>query len=527
MPAPRLLAACLLAALTVSASAADGPLVQSDDLYFLSADAQLRATIARQPNTRRAKNIILFVGDGMGISTVTAARIYQGQSASRDGASNKLAFEQLPYAALSRTYSDDSLVTDSAPSASAMMSGVKSRNGTINVNSTVAEQDCEAGLRNTTTTLAELAEIIGMSTGAVTTTRITHATPASVYAHSAGRDWEGGKAKKPTEKTPEPCIDIARQLVEMKYGDGLEVAMGGGRERFLPVEVADPEDQGATGARSDKLNLVDAWLKRYGDGGAFVWNNTQFAAVNPAKTNHLLALFERDHMKYELDRATDTGGEPSLAEMTAKAIAILRKNPKGFFLMVEGGRIDHAHHEGNAARALADAVAFDDAVKTALQQTDARDTLIVVTADHSHTLSISGYPPRGMSILGKVTNAEGKPSTAADGKPYTILSYANGPGAEQPVLDQEQKPIVDAPRKTREDISAKDTKDPNFLQQSLVPLSSETHGGEDVGIYASGPSAHLFQGVVDQQYIFHVMNYAGRIKQRAETAMRAGGLKKH
>jgi alkaline phosphatase len=306
------------------------------------------------------------------------------------------------------------------------------------------------------------------------------------------------------------CVDIARQLVEMRYGDGLEVAMGGGRAQFLPKETADPEDPNKTGARKDGRNLIDAWLKRYGDGGAFVWNQQQLQALNVAKTRHLLALFEPSHMQYEADRVRDRAGEPSLAEMTFKAISILEKNPNGFFLLVEGGRIDHAHHAGNALRALDDTVAMDEAVEAALAATDARDTLIIVTADHSHVLAMAGYPSLNNPILGLADGADGKPALAKDGKPYTTLSYANGPGA------------VDG---AREDLTHVDTTARDYRQQALVPLGSETHGGEDVPIYASGPWAHLFQGAVDQQYIFHVMNHAGRIEERAETAIRAGGLK--
>ncbi len=213
-------------------------------------------------------------------------------------------------------------------------------------------------------------------------------------------------------------------------------------------------------------------------------------------------------MQFELDRAKDPAGEPSLAEMTAKAIAILQRNPKGFFLLVEGGRIDHAHHGGNAARALEDTNAFDEAVKAALANTNARDTLIVVTADHSHVLTMAGYPSRTNPILGLADDGQGKPALGLDGKPYTTLSYANGPGA-----DPEGDP--------RENLSNVDTTAPDYKQQALVPMRAETHGGEDVPIYASGPWAHLFQGAVDQQYIFHVMNHAGRIKQRAEAATRA------
>ena len=112
-------------------------------------------------------------------------------------------------------------------------------------------------------------------------------------------------------------------------------------------------------------------------------------------------------MKYEADRANDTGGEPSISEMTRKAIELLQKNPKGFYLMVEGGRIDHAHHAGNAYRALTDTIAMAEAVKVALEMTDDKETLVIVTADHSHTMTIAGYPSRGNPILGKADTGLG------------------------------------------------------------------------------------------------------------------------
>jgi alkaline phosphatase len=210
-------------------------------------------------------------------------------------------------------------------------------------------------------------------------------------------------------------------------------------------------------------------------------------------------------MQFEADRAKDRAGEPSLAAMTTKAIDILKRNPKGFFLMVEGGRIDHAHHAGNAARALEDVVAFDEAIKAGLDATSDSDTLVIVTADHSHVLSMSGYPSRNNPILGLVDTATGQSEKALDGKPYTTLSYANGPGAN-------------ADGKPRDDLEDSDTRSVNFHQQSLVPLKAETHGGEDVPIYASGPWAHLFEGTVDQQYIFQVMNHATGLASFAEKA---------
>lgn len=480
---------------------AQDTLPQADDPYFTDAKDRLEESLRLRPNTKPAKNVILFVGDGMGVTTLTAARIHQGQKAKRDGVSNKLVFETLPYSAFSRTYSHDSQVTDSAPSASAMTTGVKSRNGTLNVNSGVAEGDCTAGLKNPVTTITEMAETAGMATGAVTTTRITHATPAALYAHVAGRDWESD-ADLPEAVVKAGCIDIARQLVEMKHGDGLDVIMGGGRDRFFPAELTDPEYPEKTGKRKDKRNLVETWLSRYSGNASFVWNRQGFNALAPETTNRVLALFEPSHMQFEADRKTDKAGEPSLAEMTIKAIQILKKNRNGYFLMVEGGRIDHAHHGGNASRALDDTIAFDDAVKAALSAVNTDETLIIVTADHSHVLSMSGYPSRNNPILGVVDDATGKPEKALDSKSYTTLSYANGPGAN-------------ADGKPRADHSHAEAQASDYRQQALVPLNSETHGGEDVPIFAIGPWAHLFHGAVDQQYIFHVMNYATRIQQRA------------
>src|SRR6185295_1715740 len=158
---------------------------------------------------------------------------------------------------------------------------------------------------------------------------------AATYAHVAGRDWESDAEMK-ADDIKAGCVDIARQLVEMRYGDGLEVAMGGGRSRFLPADASDPEYPDKKGMRKDGKDLTQAWLKRYAGASSYVWNREGFEKLDPKVAGHVLALFEPDHMQYEMDRAKDAAGEPSLAEMTVKSIEILKRNPKGFFLLVEG-----------------------------------------------------------------------------------------------------------------------------------------------------------------------------------------------
>ncbi|MCA0893390.1 alkaline phosphatase [Microbulbifer agarilyticus] len=456
-----------------------------------------------------AKNIILFVGDGMGISTVTAMRILAGQMEGQSGEEYQLSFETMPFAGLSKTYNTNQQTPDSAGTATALMAGVKTKAGVLNVDETVARGDCAASLQHPLTTVLELAENLGKSTGVVSTARITHATPAATYAKVPERGWEA--------TAPEGCKDIATQMVELAAGDGIDVAMGGGRRSFLPEEVEDLE--GKAGKRTDGVNLIDAWKARYNDGttkAVYIEDQSGFDQLEVADTDKLLGLFASSHMRYEEDRKNDKAGEPSLSHMTAKAIELLSKNDKGFFAMIESGRIDHGHHAGSAYSALTDGVEMARAVQVAMDSTSAEDTLIIVTADHSHVMTIAGYPTRGNPILGKVVgnNETGEPkenvSLAADGMPYTTISYANGLGfadlGDSTNADDRYDDPVNAGRHDLHDI---DTESPGFHQESLVPLDSETHGGEDVGVWARGPGAHLLTGTKEQNVIFHVMVHAG------------------
>jgi len=265
------------------------------------------------------------------------------------------------------------------------------------------------------------------------------------------------------------------------------------------------QEYAKSGKRSDGRDLTAEWVSTRGAKAQYVWNKAGFEAIDPAKTEYLLGLFENSHMQYEADRATDKAGEPSLTEMTEKSIKMLDKNKRGYFLHVEGGRVDHAHHAGNAQRALLDAIELAKAVKKAYEMTDPRETLIIVTADHSHTFTIAGYPHRGNNILGlsaAVPANDGDPVSndkANDGLPYTTLGYQNGPGA----VGGSSAAVS---RST--DLTSVDTTALNFLQQALVPLGSETHAGEDVAIYATGPKSSLVHGSMEQNWIYHVMKEA-------------------
>jgi alkaline phosphatase len=501
----------LLALLLAGCGATSAPLPDPRlaDPWFRSGQREARAAEERLGGVPRARSAILFVGDGMGVATVTAARILQGQLRGEPGEENALAFERLPHVALSKTYNTDAQVPDSAGTMTAMASGLKTRAGSLGVGQAVEPGDADAALRGRVATLLEEAEARGMATGIVTTARITHATPAALYAHVPERSWECD-ANLPEPLRASGFPDIARQLIEIP-GDGPEVVLGGGRAQFLPRETPDPEYPQLRGQRLDGRDLIGEWRARHPE-SSWVWDAAGFRALDPARAKRVLGLFEPSHMQWEVDRARDPGGEPSLAEMTSLALAILSRDPDGFFLMVEAGRIDHGHHAGNARRALVDTLALSDAVERALAETRGDRTLVVVTADHSHVLTLSGYPARGNPILGLVRDREGELARDALGLPYTTLGYANGPGYPGASDAQPEGPkrFPHAPRQSqpargRPDLSSVDTQDAGHLQESAVPLSAETHGGEDVAIYAGGPGAALIHGVQEQSYVYHAI----------------------
>ena len=459
----------------------------------------------------RAKNVILFVGDGMSLSTVAAARILDGQRKGAPGEENRLSWENFPSTALSKTYNTDSQTPDSAGTMSAMATGVKTRAGVLSIGQDAKRGDCAGALQSPLVTLWEMSANAGLATGVVTTTRITHATPGATMTHSADRNWEND-AEMPAGAAG--CRDIARQIVESPYAP--QVLMGGGRANFLPATEADPEYPNVKGLRKDGRNLIADWQQRHPE-GRYVWNAAQFAEA--PKNAPVLALFEPSHMHFEHDRDGDKAGEPSLAEMTRNAIERLRGNPNGFVLLVEGGRIDHAHHLGNAYRALTDTIALSEAVAAANAMTSPDDTLIIVTADHSHTLSFAGYPVRGNPILGKVKGSSGEGSdpsgyaTDATGLPYTTLNYTNGPGYVGASKEQPEGPKhfehkasgYQAAKNGRPDLTHVDTEDPDYMQESIMPLTNETHGGDDVGIWARGPGADAVRGSLEQNAIFHIL----------------------
>lgn len=464
----------------------------------------LAAAQERQAIEGPAKNVIIFIADGMDVTTSSAARILDGQNQGQPGEENYLTFESLPWTGFAKTYNTNLQVPDSAGTATAIMTGHKTKAGMINVSQTVARGDCEASLDAGLPTILEVAQATGRSSGIVSTARITHATPATVYAHAPDRDWETDK------DLPEgaACTDIASQLIETARTYDLRVALGGGRRNFLPEGTPDPEDAERNGGvRKDGRNLVEAWQdisRRHRVA------YTASALEGFGRNDRVLGLFEASHMMYEHDRQTEEANEPSIADMTRFAIENLSRDRDGFFLMVEGGRVDHAHHAGNAYRALTDTIAFDEAVEVALEMTNPEETLIIVTADHGHTMTFAGYPQRGNPITGLVrpVGADGEPLQlpvqAADQKPYTTLGYANGPGGHH---DHNTEEGAEAGRPF---INENEALSADYRQQAAVPLFSETHGGQDVAIYARGPGAHYLTGVHEQNYIYYVMENALR-----------------
>ncbi|KAI1285239.1 Alkaline phosphatase, tissue-nonspecific isozyme [Halotydeus destructor] len=435
-------------------------------------------------NGQKAKNLILFLGDGMGMTTITAGRVYAGERDKLPSPeSNYLSFERFPFTSLAKVYNADQLVPDSASTASAILTGVKANYNCAGVSGEVAENDCPKSLEEEarTTTFFQWAQNEGKATGFITNTRVTHATPSAIYAHMPSRSWE--------TEAPSGCKDTASQLVQELPGRDIRLILGGGAERFLPVEEG--------GVRNDSKNLLNQWLERkrslVGSRAQLLRTKEDLESAPLDQLDYVMGLFSSNHLMYELDRqVSGDKSEPSLSELVRSALTFMDKYKKqdGYVLFVEGGKIDLSHHQNWAARSLEEVYQLNQAIQVAINLTSVQDTLIVVTADHSHGLTINGYAKRGTPILGNA----GLDDTKVN---YPTLIYATGPGYVE----------TDA----RRNVTDQELSEATHSRITAVPLDYEAtggaHGGEDVPVYARGPGAHLFTGVYDQTFIAHLISY--------------------
>ncbi|MES2016568.1 MAG: alkaline phosphatase [Pseudomonadota bacterium] len=430
-----------------------------------------------------AKNVIFFLGDGMGPTTITAARIYKYQE---EGFLN---MEKLEHSARIKTYSNDAQTTDSAPSMGAYMTGIKINNDVISMadakplsprkdeHGNGSIDRCEAGNGSAATTILELAKAHGKAVGSITTTEMTHATPASTFAHSCHRN---------------AAYSIAAQIVPGGAGynaalmDGVDVLMGGGRNLFTPYDA-----QRNPKGRSDGRDLLAELAAR---GYAVATTKDAMQAARPGRK--FIGLYSAEsHLSDDHQRRAD---EPALSQMALKAVNLLAANPNGFFLMVEGGKIDHGLHDSTAKLALTETIAFDDAIKAVLARMRVldpglRNTLIVVTADHDHSMVMDGYAKRGNPILDIVRSySDGKPALDADGKTYTTLMFGTGPNRPD----------------ARQDVDSAQAQADGYHQETAIRQSGESHGGGDVKLFATGAGSGAFKGTMENTRVFHLMKAA-------------------
>lgn len=460
--------------------------------WMNAAQATLKSRLGVDKNMNVAKNIIFFIGDGMSLQTSSATRVFAGGNENHD-----LSFDKFPYVGWSKTYAVNRQVPDSASTATAYLTGVKTNYGLVGVDSNVRRYNCEdhANEELRTKSLAHWAHEAKKATGFITTTRVTHASPAPLYAHSANRYWENDmEMAKDCDPEEWDLDDIAEQLVYNDIAKQMKIVLGGGRREFLSNTTQDEE--GNSGLREDGKNLIEEWLAAHSGTREYVWNKEQLLSLDLDKTDYILGLFESDYMKYDYQAQADPL-EPTLSELVEVGIKMMQKEKEnGYFLFVEGGRIDTAHHSGYAKVSLDETRAFSDAIALAQQMTDPSDTLIVVSADHAHTMTYNGYPARGNNIMG-ISDV-----SINDNLPFSTLSYINGPGHVNLFGDTYGE---------RDDVSNHDRESYNFRSYGLFPLSSESHGADDVGVYAIGPHGHLFVGAYEQNALPYMIAYAAKI----------------
>ncbi len=424
----------------------------------------------------QSKNIILMIGDGMGPAQVGAAWLY----------SNRILGKELRMVEVMKSGrtaymvndTADATVTESAAAATQIACGVRVPARAVGMG-TDGKTPCK--------TVLELAKDKGVATGLVTTSGITDATPAAFAAHVPHRSDEAS---------------VAEQELRL----GVDVLLGGRKQFFLP------EVQG--GKRKDGRNLLEEAGRA---GYAVVGTASEFQSTNGGK---ILGLFNMGNMAYEIDRARTT--EPSLAQMAVKTLEVLARNPKGFFVMIEGGRIDHASHRNDAAGTIRDTLAFDDAVGVALDfQRRNPDTLIIVTADHeTGGMGIIGHSKDSKEYVGIDLAAIQKAQTSFE---IIVDELGKDPTPEK-IREAVKKHLAIEITEDEAKVVANDTirkLDPkNYSYATLHSLAfvlrpylrvgwaSQTHTASPLFAFGSGPGSEELVGFLHNTELFRIMKAA-------------------
>lgn len=456
---------------------------------------------------RKAKNVILFIGDGMSPAHRVAARILS-KGISEGKSRGKLAIDDMPHMALVATAGSDSIITDSANSASAYATGHKSAVNALGVYADRTASPLDDPKVETITSLAK--RQLGMAIGLVTNTEIEDATPAAMVAHTRRR----------------AAYD---DIVEQFFAAKPDVLMGGGSANLLP--------KSATGSkRKDETD----YIAKFRDAGYQVATTASELSASVAKqeTNRLLGLFATGNMDGVLDRKFLKGGgvkkfpeQPDLTEQVQAALKILSKNESGFFLMVESGMIDKYAHLLDMERAVYDTIMLDNAVRQTREWARARgdDTLILVLADHNHPNSLVGTVNDDMGTTPNVPlrervgvydqagfpnypapDAEGYPSRVDVSRRLAIFSASLPDHYEtfRPKLDNPNEPTVKAGDDGTFKANDKYKEVPGAVLRpgNLSALvGASVHSGEDVILTATGPGSERVHGSMDNTDVFRVM----------------------
>jgi len=406
------------------------------------------------------KNVFYFIGDGLSTTQRRAPEEVLGKT---------LLMNTFPAVGMYTTYCLDSTITDSAAAGTALATGHKTNSGVISVDpkGKIAYE-----------TIAEAAKRLGKSVGLVTTTSITDATPATFGAHIITRTMQN-------------------EIAEQYLVQGFEVYMGGGLRHFVPKS-----EKGSK--RKDDRDLT----REFADAGySVVKNKGQLNNLEIDKTTKVLGLFGASNMSFHIDRKAD---EPTLSEMTAAAVKVLKQNPKGFFLMVEGGRVDHACHANDPVAAIFDTEELDAAVKVAVDfQKEDADTFIIVGGDHETGGMGLGIgldyfvKPEIFHHARKTHEWLGMTFEKGGGDPVALMSNASGIDDFTP---EEIQAIHMAAENVKANKKTVNMYNPNWLafvyadimsRRSHIGWTSFAHTASPVIVTCVGPGNEKFGGYYD------------------------------